>query len=247
VAIWLGKKEGLDPRKIAHLVPLLAVLILVGGRAFFGFQHWGDFRSRPRDALDLSQGGQVFYGGLMLALPGVIVYCRYAKMPWRPVLDLIVVGAPLGLAFGRVGCFCRGCCYGRVTDLPWGVSFPPHVDVQGNVVGSPVFLRHVDLGLISESAAQSLAVHPSQLYAVAVSLAVFGVMLLLWRSGVLRSSLILAYLLLYSVSRFALEFTRDNEMAFWGLTIPQVVSAGIFGVAATILLILWHRSRRLAV
>ena len=224
VAIHLGKRDGLNPRKMAHLVLLLAVLILVGGRAFFVFQHWSDYNSRLSNALDLSQGGQVFYGGLMLALVGVLLYCRRTKMPWRSVLDVISVGAPLGLVLGRLGCFCRGCCYGRVTDSALSVRYPPHVNVHGALVGSPAYLRHVEECLIQPIATASLPVHPSQLYSAGVSLVLFVLMLVLWHKGVLQGRLLFVYVGLYCVVRFFLEFTRDNEMAFWGLTIPQVAS-----------------------
>jgi len=238
VAIHLGKRDGLNRRKIAHLVLLMGLLILIGGRAFYVCQHLSDFKGRAGDALDLSQGGQVFYGGMILALVGLVLFAKATRMRVWPALDAVSVGATLGLVFGRLGCFCRGCCYGRVTDSFLGVQFPPHVDIHGKLVGSPVFARHVQQCLIEPSALASLPVHPSQLYSAGVSILLFLVMLFLWRKRLLEGRLLFAYLLLYCFARFFLEFTRDNEMAFWGLTIPQVVSVAILALSILALLAL---------
>ncbi len=224
VSLVLAGREHLDRRKLAHLILIMAIAIMVGGRAFYVFQHWGDFGKRWDEVFDLTQGGQVFYGGMIFALGGLMVYTRLGHMPAWPTLDVISVGAPLGLALGRLGCFCRGCCFGKVSDLAWAVSFPRHMMPDGRVVGSPAFLRHVKVGSIMEPALESLAVHPSQLYSAAASLLVFVLMILLWRSRWLSGRLVFAYFAIYCATRFFLEFTRDNEMAFWNLTIPQVVS-----------------------
>ena len=231
LAMWLGKRDGIDARKMAHLMLLMAVLILVGGRAAYVFQHVGSFSGGWLEAFDISAGGQVFYGGLILALVGILVFARLARMRLRPLLDAVSVAAPLGLAFGRLGCFCRGCCYGRITEVPWAVRFPLHVDLAGHIVGSPAYIRHLDLGLISPMAESSLPVHPSQLYSVGAAVVLFGIMLWLWRSQRFPGALVLVFVSLYCVGRFVLEFTRDNEIVFWGLTLPQAVSMLLFPLA----------------
>lgn len=227
VAILLGHRRGLSHRRLATLILLLAGAIVIGGRAFYVVQHWAEFHDDPRSAVDISEGGQVFYGGLLLAIPVFLLYCRITALPTGFVSDAFAVGVPLGHAFGRLGCFCRGCCYGQVSEVSWAVQFPKFIDASGRTVGSPPFLAHVEQGLLHDSARLSLAVHPSQIYASGALLLMFVGMVLLWRSGRLRGRLLLVYVTVYACARFLLEMTRDNEMAFWGLTIPQVVSAVI--------------------
>lgn len=246
VAMWLGRRDGIDPRKMAHLMLLTGALMLVGGRLFYVVQDAAYFQGHLLEAIDLSAGGQVLYGGLVLASIGILVFARAAHMRLGPMLDAVSVGAPLGLVFGRIGCFCRGCCHGRLTDLPWGVTFPPHVDLQGRLVGSEAFMRHVEAGLILPSAQYSAPVHPSQLYSAAASLMVFAIMLWLWRSRRLSGRLVFVYVWLYCAVRFGLELTRDNKMAFGCLTVPQVVSPIVFAVAMSAFLLLrgWRRHAR---
>ena len=71
---------------------------------------------------------------------------------------------------------------------------------------------------------------------------VFGVMFWLWKSRRLSGRLVFVYFGLYAVMRFFLEFTRDNETAFWGLTIAQVVSLTILGVGAVAFLCIRPRA-----
>lgn len=68
---------------------------------------------RTYGILPVLQGGFVFYGGIVGAMIGVLLYARQFKVPVVPLLGILLTVAPLVQAFGRVGCFCAGCCYGR--------------------------------------------------------------------------------------------------------------------------------------
>ncbi len=242
VVLLLGRREGMNTKKLNHLILLLALAVVGGGRTFYVLQHLGEAGGRTGAMLDLSRGGQVFYGGLLLGLVVLVIYSRFARLPVAKTLDLVVVGAPLGLTVGRWGCFCRGCCFGSPSGLPWAVAFPKHIDVRGQIIGSPAYEAHLNEGWISAAADSSVPVHPAQIYASFTSFAVFLVMLWLWKRRWAEGRLIVIYLGVYALSRFLLEFTRQNEMAFWGLTIPQVVSLGVLAALVPVLVVL-RRSR----
>jgi len=241
VLLYLASREGLNVRKVAHIILIVALSSLLGGRLFYVLQHIGEFRGNWDRAFILSDAGQVFYGGLLLAIPVIFIYCRLTRLPVNRIFDLAAVSAPAGLALGRWACFCRGCCYGRITDCSLAVEFPKHIDVHGDVAGSLSFLRHVEQGLINETAQYSLPVHPAQIYSSLLSLGVFLIMLWFWKTGRVKGKLLLVYLVLYTLSRFFVEFFRDNQMAFGGLTIAQVLSIIIFSCAVFVLLIFHFR------
>jgi len=236
VLLWVGRTEGLPSRKLVHIIPIVVVSCVLGGRLFYVLHFPEDFQG-IWEALELSHGGQVFYGGLLLGIPAVILLCKLTKLPWVVVLDLSAVAAPAGLALGRLACFCRGCCYGRITDIPWAVRFPKHVDIYGNIVGSPAFISHLDQELITKADMYSLPIHPAQLYSSLLSTAVFIIMLWFWKTKRARGRLLFLYLILYSSTRFFVEFFRDNQMAFAGLTVAQVLSIviGVGGASALII------------
>jgi len=237
VVLVFGAKEGLEIRKLAHLIPIVALSCIIGGRLFYVLHHVSEFRGNWTNVFKLSEPGQVFYGGLLLGIPSVLLFCKWACLPRRRVLDLMAVGVPAGLSVGRLPCFCRGCCWGRLSELPWAMKFPKYIDLYGNTVGSPPFVRHLDQGLITEGSLHSLPVHPAQIYSSLLCIVVFLIMLWFWKTKRAEGRLLLVYLVFYALARFTLEFFRDNQMAFGGLTIAQVLSIVIGGIAAAILLI----------
>ncbi len=127
-----------DPPRSARDVSIDLVLSLatwfivsgiIGGRLFYLIQYWHEYRN-PNiwqtigSALNFAQGGLVVYGAF---LGGFFAYCYFV---WRNNLsflrwaDMVVPCVMLGLALGRIGCFCNGCCYGGPTQHWWGVHFP---------------------------------------------------------------------------------------------------------------------------
>jgi phosphatidylglycerol:prolipoprotein diacylglycerol transferase len=162
--------------------------------------------------------GFVFYGGFLgAALAGWII-TRRMKLSFTKLSDYFAVALPLGHSIGRLGCLAAGCCYGRHTDLPWGVAMD----------GDP-------------------SRHPTQLYEAALNLliafAVARIGLARTRDGRWKpGSAFLLYIALYAVARFFVEIFRGDERgAFWhGLSPSQVVAiAALFFVGV----IAWRRKR----
>jgi phosphatidylglycerol:prolipoprotein diacylglycerol transferase len=69
-------------------------------------------------------GGLELIGGVAMAIAVILLYIRYHQLPMRHYLDVLAIGLMAALVFGRIGCFMNGCCYGKPTELPWGVRFP---------------------------------------------------------------------------------------------------------------------------
>lgn len=57
-------------------------------------------------------GGYVFYGGLLGAIGGAWIFSKKRKYCIDDVMDFVVPAFALFHAFGRIGCFMSGCCYG---------------------------------------------------------------------------------------------------------------------------------------
>jgi phosphatidylglycerol:prolipoprotein diacylglycerol transferase len=133
---------------------------------------------------------------------------------------VIAPSLALGVAFGRIGCFLNGCCYGDRCDLPWALRFPK---------GSIPWWDHVHQHWITKDAAQSLAVHPTQLYS-----AFDGFLLVALLSAYYplrkRDGEVLALLMVtYPITRFLIEMLRDDDGVFlMGMTVSQLISVAIF-------------------
>jgi phosphatidylglycerol:prolipoprotein diacylglycerol transferase len=197
-----GRRLGNERLERGALVTLVALgaAIYLGGKLLY----WWTTPDAPRD---LSGQGFVFFGSLLACLPVAAWRARSAGMRPLAFLDALAVAAPLGHAFGRVGCFLAGCCYGSRCALPWAVTFERGVGLNG----APL--------------------HPVQLYEAAGLLAIFALLLALRRRKRFDGQLVMTYLAAYSALRVVTEsFRGDPERGFvfeWRATAPGDAPGGI--------------------
>ena len=222
VAAWLCRRSGRNAESLGNLLLSLMVSGVLGSRIAYVIEHWrSEFAARPWTVVRIDQGGLMFYGGLILALVVFIVWCVVRKEKVFQISDLLAVVVPLGHAFGRVGCFFYGCCYGRVSDSALAVAFPR---------GSPAWYEQLHAGLLTSAAGSSLPVLPTQLFEAAAVLALFAVLLFFWRKFWQRCPGLVtgAYFVLYACIRFGLEYLRGDPRAEVGpLSISQTISVGL--------------------
>jgi phosphatidylglycerol:prolipoprotein diacylglycerol transferase len=122
----LSAKITPDPQMITNAALYSLIGGVIGARIFFVIHYWDEFAERPIEIFYIWQGGLELLGGVVLAIAVIVFYLIYHKLPVRKYLDILAIGLMLALVFGRIGCFLNGCCYGKPTDLPWGVRFPYH-------------------------------------------------------------------------------------------------------------------------
>ena len=113
-----------DPQYITNAALYSLIAGVVGARLFYVVHHFEEFQGRLLSVFAIWIGGLELLGGVISAIVVIYFYLRYHKLPVRRYLDILAVGLMLSLAFGRIGCFLNGCCFGKPTDLPWGVRFP---------------------------------------------------------------------------------------------------------------------------
>lgn len=132
VAGWLATKEwpgklGLERRdQIFDLAFYVFIGGIVGSRVHFILVNWQDYAAAPSKIFDLG-GGLVFQGGVVGAAIASYWYCKKNGIEFLRLADLAIPTVSLGAAFGRLGCFSAGCCWGRVTTharSPFAVEFP---------------------------------------------------------------------------------------------------------------------------
>jgi len=182
------------------------------------------YLEHPAEIFQFSNG-LAFYGGLLLCLPLAWWFLRRQKLPPGEVADIYGVAIPLGLVFGRIGCFLAGCCHGKPTGLPIGVVFEdPH----------------------SLARPLGVALHPTQLYAAGFALVLFGLM---WwtkrRHRAFGGQVFLYFMVLYAAGRFLIEFLRNDNrgMHFGGFfSSSQVVAIPV--MLTGLALLWWARSRQ---
>lgn len=195
---------------------------LIGAKVFFILQ----FESPAQlwRALVVWEGGLVYYGAFIGAFVAAVTVMYFLKLPYLKVTDAIAPYVPLGQAFGRTGCFLNGCCWGRVSDVPWSIRFP-----QGSIAHQ----HHVNQAWLDASASTSLPVHPTQLYSVFGLIGLFFLLRFVLRNKPFDGAAMLSYLLLYGTLRFVVESFRGDSArsVFNFLTVSQLVSLILVSVS----------------
>jgi phosphatidylglycerol:prolipoprotein diacylglycerol transferase len=190
---------------------------LVGARLLYLVLHLDLIARDPFIFLDFGGStiswGAYFGGGL-----GFTLYLIIHRQPFWHYGDAVVSTLGLGPFVGRFACFLNGCCYGKVTQVPWAVTYPQ---------ASYPFSAHVKQGLISQLGSESLPVHPVQLYLALNGLALFLFFSWLWRRRTLQpGALFMLFWATYGATRFSLEFFRGdlNRAFIVGFPDAQVIA-----------------------
>ena len=262
LAVWWwtsrrnATKIGVDPSHIDLLMPLAIIGGLVGGTLLSMLM--------PEDRQIAGEVLQVdsrirFLGLVLSGAVVVFIYSWVTRQSFRTFVDVLALPTLAALIVHRFGCFMAGCCWGdvsvhdpwltsiaatelgqQVQTLPWlagewvrtGVTYGP---------GTFPFEQQVAIGLIGSDAAQSLPVHPVQLYEAAL----LGVFVLLFRKTALdkypSGTIALVTMGGYAVIRFVTEFLRaDSSLVFRALTATQLQCVTLLVLAGGLCMISWH-------
>jgi len=113
-----------DPQLITNGALYSLIAGVVGARLFHVVHYFDSYRANPLSVFAIWHGGLELLSGVILAVSVIFLYMLYHKLPKRRYLDILAIGLMSGLAFGRIGCFLNGCCFGKPTNLPCAVRFP---------------------------------------------------------------------------------------------------------------------------
>ncbi len=178
------RAAGIDEQHLVRLTLIALIVGLLGARARWVWENRATL-DEPigRALLDLDSGGMVWYGGLLLASAAGGLYAWRARLDPLRLGDLAAPSLALGIAFGRIGCFLNGCCFGRVCDLPWAVIQPGHP-------GQPS--------------------HPTQLYETLAALILCAGLSWMYRRNPRRGLTLAAFCVGYGIWRYINEGLRDD-------------------------------------
>ncbi|MDC3142624.1 prolipoprotein diacylglyceryl transferase [Candidatus Pelagibacter sp.] len=204
---------------ITHLI----IGIIVGGRlGYVLFYNFNYYVNNILDIFKIWQGGMSFHGGLLGIIVASIFFAKKNNQDAFVYTDLVSLVAPIGIFFGRLANFINSELYGKVTEVPWAVTF-----VQ------------VD----------NLSRHPSQLYEAIFEGIILFILLLYFRNKnfLAKPGLISGlFLIFYSVFRFCVEFFRvpDEQIGYliFNLSMGQIISL-VFIMIGTIIFYLKNETK----
>ncbi len=227
VGTWLALREArrlsLDEDAVITVILVTLLSSVLGARLLYVMEHLEDFRRQWGSVFALWQGGLTLYGGIVGGTLAGLAAARRLRLPMWTVADALTPSLALGTMFGRIGCFLNGCCYGRPTRMPWGVTFPPDS------------FAGLDYGQV--------AVHPSQLYNAFAGLGLFVIAWGVRRRVRVPGTLLWSFLAGFGLLRIVIDLTRAYEPGAvlatvdgWPVTESQLTSLALTLFATLMLL-----------
>jgi len=235
----LGRQRGIEPALITDLLPILVLAAVVGARVYYVTFEWRQYQLNWLDALAVWRGGIAIHGALIGGTLAVILYCRWRRIAFWNLLDVLLPSVALGQAIGRWGNFFNSEAFGLPTDLPWKLTIP--------FANRPVeFLDHSTF-------------HPTFLYESLWNIGVVALLLVLFQRGnqgklnLPAGALSCVYLLSYSTGRLWIEGLRIDPLCLagtppfceGGLRMAQLVSLLLIAIGGLGLYWLYGRRRPL--
>lgn len=227
---YLAKRRNINPDLPSELAIWLVVAAIPCARLYYVLFQWEQYANNPGDIIAIWKGGIAIHGAILGGIVATLIFARVQRIPFWELADIVAPSLILGQAIGRWGNFFNSEAYGDPTDLPWKLYIPPE--------NRPLEYKSFEY------------FHPTFLYESIWDLMVFGILLTLFFravTGKLRlkvGTLVLLYLVAYSIGRFWIEGLRTDSLMLGPLRIAQLVSiAGIIlGLAGLVWLYVLGRN-----
>lgn len=215
IAETLMVRRGYDPTPFGDIVVAAVVGGIGGAKLYYVFL--------TRDISDLfSRGGFVFWGGLFGGILATYLVIRAKRLTFTRISDVAAPAIAAAYAIGRTGCWAVGDDYGLPWNGPLAVAFPNGAPPSTAAVMERAFGVTFPAGTLPTDV---IAVHPTQLYQVALALLMFAVLWRLRDHQHAEGWLFGAYCVLAGAERFVIEFFRAKDDRFFGvLTMAQVIA-----------------------
>ena len=226
LAVVLARRDGVEPERMSRFCVLMLLAAFAGAK--LGWVATTEGATVADLIVGTTRAGGMFYGALVTAIVASVLIALAMRLDWWAVTDAAAPGVALGLAFGRVGCFAAGCCWGTACEHPWGVLFPFETASRNGM-------------------APWTPVHPVQLYEAALAALICVALVAMHGRRRFRGQVLAALLVLYPVARFTIEFWRGDDRgellglsAATGLSPAQLISIALIATAAA----LTHRTKQ---
>ncbi|MHB0979838.1 MAG: prolipoprotein diacylglyceryl transferase [Thermoleophilia bacterium] len=219
------KRHSISPHHAWGIAVVAVPCGIVGARLFHVFENFGYYWHNPGEILGWQLVGLAIYGVLAGGIIGLVLYCRWKKLPVLRVLDCTALAFPVAQIIGKFANIINGDTWGSPTSLAWGFTYVnPASFIPKDLLGVPT--------------------HPTPVYEQLWLLVVVGILLYAVPRLKTDGMAILLYLGLYSLGRFFISFFRVNKIIVVGLREAQIIALAVLVLALPAALYLRFRAKQ---
>jgi len=128
--LWSRRRAsrwGIEPEKVFDATFWGVIPGILGARIGFILQEWDYYSKNPDKLWTFRFEGLTSFGGVIMALAGLLWFARRTKISAWAFLDVCAPPLLMAHVLGRVGCLLNGCCYGRQTTAWYGVRVSDYI------------------------------------------------------------------------------------------------------------------------
>ena len=248
-----GKQRGISPETVENYAFIAMISGLIGGRLYYVLFNLDYYLNYPADIIAVWKGGMAIHGGILGGIIGTCIYGAVKKI--NPLLLGDIAAAPLllGQAIGRIGNLMNGEIYGVPVFTPFKVIFtlkPKFYEWYSYYLSLPIseqmnFKNKVPWGIVFPSGSPAgnefpnLALHPAMLYELVLNFIGF---LFIWfylkNRKYADGTVWCSYIIIYSIIRIFVSFFRAEDLMFFALRAPHLISILLIVISAVIIKII---------
>ena len=248
-----GKQRGISPETVENYAFVAMISGLIGGRLYYVLFNLDYYLNYPADIIAVWKGGMAIHGGILGGIIGTCIYGAVKKI--NPLLLGDIAAAPLllGQAIGRIGNLMNGEIYGVPVFTPFKVIFtlkPKFYEWYSYYLSLPIseqmnFKNKVPWGIVFPSGSPAgnefpnLALHPAMLYELVLNFIGF---LFIWfylkNKKYADGTVWCSYIIIYSIIRIFVSFFRAEDLMFFALRAPHLISILLIVISAVIIKII---------
>ena len=237
VAAHIAKKNGQDPDLYWDSFVFIVISAIAGARIYYVIFMWDYYKDNPLQIFNLRGGGLAIYGGIILSVITIFIFCRFKKANPYLFLENIGFGLVLGQVLGRWGNFFNREVFGEYTDSLFAMRLPISMVRASDI--SESISAHMEAGT------NYIQVHPTFLYEGMWNVMVFLIMVFYLKKKIKRfhGEIFLVYLAGYGIGRAIIEYIRTDQLYIPGTRLPVSMVLGIVIAALSIVTIIVGRKR----
>lgn len=233
LAVYIAKKEKVDPDIITDFVLYDMIFALLGARIYFVMFKWDYYKNHIGEVFNIRQGGIAIYGAIIASIVMAIIYTKYKKIKFFKFADIATYGLILGQAIGRYGNFVNKEAFGGYTD-----SFLAMAIIKSEA--KPPLAKDVLDHLVTFQdfgATEYIQVHPTFFYESTWNFILLMLLLFYRKRKIRDGEIFYLYLIGYGLGRFWIEGLRTDQLILFetGIPVSQIIAIlsiimGIIGI-----------------